>query len=125
EFASAVGRFAKNIGWQPSDDPLVLDLNGDGIVTKGIGSVYWDNDGDMFGERSGWLDGDDGFLVFDADGDGAITAAELFGGPGLSGYAELDGWDTTGDGIVDANDLNFANLQIWRAANENGITDAG
>lgn len=123
----AANRFAKNLTWRPSDDPLVLvlDLNGDGLVSKGIGAVYWDNDGDLFGEQSGWLSGDDGFLVHDADGDGQITAPELFGGPGLSGYDELSDWDTNADGIVDASDVNFGDLQIWRDANANGITEAG
>lgn len=95
------------------------------LVSRGVGAVYWDNDGDLFGERSGWLSGEDGFLVHDADGSGTIDAAELFGGPGLSGYAELAEWDSNGDGIVSADDIAFADLQIWRDANENGITDAG
>ncbi|WP_298303281.1 tandem-95 repeat protein, partial [uncultured Erythrobacter sp.] len=125
DFARAGIRFAKNLFWRPEDDPLVLDLNGDGFVSKGIGAVYWDNDEDGFGERSGWLSGEDGFLVHDADGDSNITASELFGGPGLSGFTELTDWDTNGDNIVDANDVGFGDLQIWRDANENGITDAG
>ncbi|MEZ5697138.1 MAG: calcium-binding protein, partial [Sphingomonadaceae bacterium] len=125
EFAAGVGRFAKNLLWLPSDDPLVLDLNGDGLVSRGVGATYWDNDGDLFGEKSGWLSGEDGFLVHDANGDRSITADELFGGPGLSGYDELSEWDSNGDGIVNADDLNFTDLQIWRDANENGVTDAG
>ncbi len=125
DWRRSANRFAKNRDWRPVDDPLVLDLNGDGLVSKGIGAVYWDNDGDLFGERSGWLSGEDGLLVHDADGDGQITAPELFGGPGLSGYTELSDWDSNGNNIVDANDVGFGDLQIWRDANENGITDAG
>ncbi len=125
DFRDSANRFVKNRNWLPADDPLVLDLNGDGLVSRGIGAVYWDNDGDLFGEKSGWLSGDDGFLVHDADGDGSITAPELFGGPGLSGFTELTDWDSNDDGIVNADDVNFGDLQIWRDANENGITDAG
>jgi hypothetical protein len=70
--ADAIKRFAKNAAWQPTDDPIVLDLNGDGLVSKGLGATYFDQDGDGFAERTGWIDGNDGFLVHDADGSGTI-----------------------------------------------------
>ena len=40
-------------------DPLVIDLDGDGIETAEIatGEVYFDVDGDLFAERSCWLKG--------------------------------------------------------------------
>ena len=41
-----------------------------GIETTGVGtsSAYFDVDGDLFAERTGWLKGDDGFLVLDSNG---------------------------------------------------------
>ncbi len=52
-------------------------------------------------------------------------ASELFGSPGVSGFAELAGWDTNGDGIINSEDANFAQLKVWRDRNGNAVTDAG
>jgi hypothetical protein len=124
--ADAVKRFGKNLAWLPTDDPLVLDLNGDGLVSKGLGAVYFDQDGDGFAERSGWISGDDGFLVHDADGSGTIDdVSEMFGAPGGSGFAELAGWDTNADGVVDASDAGFAALKVWRDRDGDAVTDSG
>ena len=63
------------------NDPLVLELDGDGIETSALGTqgrdsdVYFDHDGDFFAERTGWLDGDDGFLALDKNGNGGVYAA--------------------------------------------------
>ena len=61
-------RLTKTLRWSPVDDPLVIDLDGDGIETVAIGrsKTYFDVDGDLFAERTGWLKGDDGFLVLDS-----------------------------------------------------------
>ena len=50
-------------------DPLVLDLNGDGLelVARSSISPLFDIDGDFYGERSGWVRPDDGILVRDPD----------------------------------------------------------
>ncbi len=57
----------KLVRWQPVDDPLVLDLDGDGIetVSQSQSGVHFDMDGDYFAEASGWVSSDDGFLVID------------------------------------------------------------
>jgi hypothetical protein len=62
--------------------PLVLDLNGDGIVaTLGLNAgVHFDHDGNARAELTGWADVADGLLVYDRNADGVIgTGAELFG----------------------------------------------
>jgi hypothetical protein len=85
---------AKGVLWLAADDPLILDLDGDGIETVGVAAsgVAFDIDGDGMAERMGWLAPDDGFLARDADGDGRIgSGAELFGGPGRSGLEALAG----------------------------------
>jgi len=62
-------------------DPLVLDLDGDGITTTSVINGPWfDHDSNGFAERSGWINPYDGFLVMDRNGNGFIDdGKELFG----------------------------------------------
>ena len=67
-------------------DPLVLDLDGDGLELTAITAVgpSFDVDGDEFAERTGWVAPDDGFLALDRDGNDTIDdISELFGGDGV------------------------------------------
>lgn len=111
-------------------DPLVLDLDGDGIeltvpLMPGNG-VAFDIDGDNFAEQTGWLSGDDGFLAVDANLNGNIDdISELFGSSTETGFSQLAAYDTNTDGKVDSADTQFSDLRIWRDLNQNGITDAG
>jgi len=111
-------------------DPLVLDLDGDGIeltvpLMPGNG-VAFDIDGDNFAEQTGWLSGDDGFLAVDVNLNGTIDDInELFGSSTETGYSQLAAYDTNADGKVDSADTQFSDLRIWRDLNQNGITDAG
>ncbi len=127
--------------------PLVLDLDGDGIETIGVNNstVMFDLDGDGRLTKSGWLAGDDGFLVFDRNGDGLVNdGGELFGNntkrydiPRTRGYsirlesincrdgfAALAQEDTNGDGIVNNLDANWSQLRIWRDLNQDGSSQA-
>jgi hypothetical protein len=72
--SAAVERLAKGAKWSSGTDPLVIDLDGDGIETKELATsqVYFDVDNDLFGERTGWLSGDDGFLVRDVNRNGRV-----------------------------------------------------
>lgn len=107
-------------------DPLVLDLDGDGIELAAPGDLTFDYDADGYGERGGWVRGDDGFLVLDLNGDGKITdVAEMFGGPGVSGFAELASHDLNLDGVIDSSDAVFSQLLVWRDLNQNLSVDAG
>lgn len=52
------------INWRPPCDPLALDLDGDGIETRGAdGTVLFDFNGDGIKTGTGWVKPDDGFLV--------------------------------------------------------------
>lgn len=119
----------------PRRDPLVLDLDGDGIETVGAnGSVLFDHDGDGVRSGTGWIFPDDGFLVLDRNGNGLIdNGGELFGADTVlsdgskasSGFAALADLDSNEDGIFDAGDAEFANVRVWRDLNQDGISQAG
>lgn len=61
------------------------------------------------------------WLVFDRNGDGAITIDELFGDAtpladgtyATNGFAALAQYDANGDGVIDARDPIFARLALW------------
>ncbi|MBI1208911.1 MAG: hypothetical protein GC191_16695 [Azospirillum sp.] len=129
-------------GWG-GGDPLVLDLDGDGIEVTPFGSLNarFDIDGDLYAERTALAGSDDGMLARDLDGNGRIDdARELFGigrTPGFSVLETLDGnldgrvdadddglADFNGDGVANSAD-SFDQLLVWQDANENGVTDEG
>ncbi len=69
---------------------------------------------------------DDGILVLDRDGNRRIEdVSEMFGHPGGSGFADLRLIDANADGVINSSDVQFANLQVWRDLNQNGITELG
>ena len=72
-------------GWPiHGTDPLVLDLNGDGIPLTGRDNsgVTFDINNNGFAAPVGWVDYNDGILVRDLNGNGSIdNDNEMFGGP--------------------------------------------
>ncbi|WP_321395894.1 tandem-95 repeat protein [Emcibacter sp.] len=109
-------------------DPLVLDLDGDGLelTSETVVSPYFDMDEDGFGERTGWVRPDDGFLVRDLNANGKIDdISEMFGDSEQDGFAALAALDENLDGVIDAQDSGFAGLKIWQDLDQDGITDAG
>ncbi|MGJ4927436.1 calcium-binding protein [Bradyrhizobium sp. HKCCYLS2038] len=132
-------------GWPRTHrkDPLVLDLDGNGIsfTIQEASNAKFDIDKDGFAEPVGWIGGNDGFLVRDRNGNGVIDdVGEMFGSDTESGFAQLGSLDGNQDGKVDALDNGlvdfngdgsidskdtFDSLKVWVDANEDGITDAG
>ncbi len=117
----------------PRTDPLVLDLDNDGIETIGIGGtvVVFDHNADGIRTGTGWVKSDDGFLVLDRNGNGTIDSGrELFGvdtlksdgGLATDGFDALSDLDSNTDGLFDQNDDEFAHVQVWRDFNQNGIS---
>ncbi|MFD2452660.1 hypothetical protein [Ideonella paludis] len=82
----------------------------------------------------GWTDGRDGLLALDRNGNGRIDdGSELFGqGTTLAdgrkaadGFVALAEADDNGDGLINAQDAVFAQLQVWVDGNLDGQTQAG
>jgi LysM repeat protein len=133
--------------WTPTD-PLVLDLNGDGVRLTNFtdAPVLFDADNDGGSkEQTGWVSAQDGIVVHDLNGDGQInniseTLSEYYKGvagsngvagtkPYANGFKALQDLDTGNgtvgsagykDGIFDSNDAAWANLRVWVDANHDG-----
>ncbi len=119
----------------PRTDPLVMDLDNDGIETIGIGNtvVVFDHNADGIRTGTGWVKSDDGFLVLDRNDNGVIDSGrELFGVDTLksngnlasNGFDALSDLDSNHDDVFDQNDEEFAQVKIWRDFNQNGIATA-
>ena len=109
-------------------DPLVLDLDGDGIELTSIedSNAFFDLDGDGFAERTAFVAPDDGLLAIDRNENGRIDdISELFGSAAETGYEELAESDSNSDGRIDAQDADFESLLVFQDVNGNGVSDAG
>ncbi len=117
-------------------DPLILDLDGDGIETiaeAGFNGVKFDYEGDGIKTPTGWVGADDGLLVLDRNGNGSIdNGAELFSdytpmGDGTlaqNGIDALRTVDSNADGVINASDTQFASLRVWRDVNQDGVSQS-
>jgi Ca2+-binding RTX toxin-like protein len=113
---------AESIQYQ--NDPLLLDLNGDGIKTTTLANgIFFNHDANDFSELSAWVDKNDGVLVADLNHNGVIdNGTEVFGNHTLlpnntvasDGYAALAQYDSNSDGVIDSLDQNFAQLGVLK-----------
>ncbi len=109
-------------------DPIVLDLDGNGIelTPRATSNVYFDMDGDGIKEQTGWVKPTDGLLAIDSNANGQIdNINELIGDLGRSGFAELVTYDLNNDRVINASDAVWSRFRVWLDANSNGLTDAG
>ncbi len=128
--------FGRAKTWRPVD-PFALDLDGDGLETVGItatNQVLFDHNGDGIKTGTGWVKGDDALLVLDKNANGTIdNGNELFGidtvlangQKATSGLAALADLDSNHDGVFSSADAQYANVQVWRDLDQDGISDAG
>jgi VCBS repeat-containing protein len=146
--ALGLGDFLNGIGQSISDfftgaqkspyrgDPLTLDLNGDGLNTEPLSTppLFFDINATGIKQSVGWIAPTDGLLVMDRNGNGMIdSGAELFGNATpaygttantADGFAALAQEDTNHDGVVNAQDANFASLRVWQDLNQDGISQS-
>lgn len=105
-------------------DPLLIDIDGDGIETTSVeNGVYFDQENDGFAEKSAWVGKDDGVLAYDKNNNGRIDDGnELFGDSyvktdgtlATSGFDALSDLDSNGDGIINSEDTNFQSIKILK-----------
>ncbi len=116
-FTAAEG--AKQVSYS---DPLILDLDGDGIETTTLeNGVYFDHAVDGFKELSAWVGEDDGMLVLDKNQNGIIDdGSEIFGdnyikldgSKATSGFDALSDFDINGDGKITSDE--FGDIRILK-----------
>lgn len=124
----------------PCTSPLILDLDGNGVLTTSLNySVRFDINGDGEEDSIGWTAwySEEAFLWIDLNRNRFVdNGTELFGnnmllpdgGFSSNGFEALAVFDaaTFGgneDGIVSALDLVWQDLLLWRDANHNGISE--
>ncbi|MCL4456177.1 MAG: hypothetical protein M1147_07430 [Nitrospirae bacterium] len=113
-------------------DPLMVDLDGDGIETTNVkDGAYFDHDGNGFAEQTGLVSPDDGILVMDRNGDGIINdGKELFGDQTImsngqraaNGFEALREQDSNADGKIDANDSAWSQIKVWQDVDGDGYS---
>jgi hypothetical protein len=113
-------------------DPLAFDLDGDGIeITNTNNGVMFDHNNNNVKTNTAWLSGDDSWLTLDKNKNGVIdNGAELFGDNTIKqdgttakdGIDALKDLDNNQDGIINNQDIQFANLKLWQDKNQDGIS---
>lgn len=107
-------------------DPLILDLDGDGIelISLANSNAHLDYGGDGFAERTGWVKGDDGILVFDRNANGAVDGiGEMFGSATQDGFEVLQTLDTNRCIRTRAPSRSTEHAARWLPAMNAGMTD--
>ncbi len=118
-----------------SASPLVLDLNGDGVQTTDLAhGAQFDLMNAGSKQSVAWVEKHDGLLAIDLTHDGQINSgAELLGTSTklADGSLARDGWqalaqyDGNADGVIDAKDAVFKDLQVWVDGNGDGASGQG
>jgi hypothetical protein len=124
-------------------EPLILDLNGDGIWTTSstTNPVWFDLNADGQVDRTGWTspDHEEGFLFADWNGDHVVNdGSELFGDASITpagtranhGFEALGTYDQpryggNADGVISPTDDVWRHLAIWIDRNHNARLDTG
>ena len=132
---AANAKFSDARAWRQPVDPLMLDLDGDGLELKRAdGSILFDHNADTIRTGTGWIGSDDGLLVRDLNANGTIDSGrELFGidtfkrdgKNAVNGFDALADLDSNADGQLNAADLAWNSLQVWRDLDQDGVSDAG
>jgi hypothetical protein len=124
--------------------PIIVDSQRNGYALTSVANgVHFDLDADGVAELVSWTerDSDDEFLAMDRNGNGRIDdGSELFGDhtpayPSGRLVTTANGFEalkflqspsygmSRGDNVIDAGDVPFSRLLLWRDANHNGISE--
>jgi hypothetical protein len=120
-------------------EPLILDLNGDGIHTVALDQspVSFDMDGNGRTDVTAWTDPatEEGFLFYDLNHNGIIDGGqELFGdattlpngkqaktGVEVLGLCDTRRYGGNGDGVISAGDFAFGKIRVWVDRNHDAV----
>jgi hypothetical protein len=115
-----------------TSDPIVLDLDGDGVSLVGRDAgVRFDIDQVEGAEATSWMGPGEGLLAMDLDGDGVISSmGEVFsnrfaGGNHTTSLDALATLDSNSDGMINALDTAFADILVWQDGDQDGSSAAG
>ncbi|HEX7829620.1 MAG TPA: hypothetical protein VF787_08190 [Thermoanaerobaculia bacterium] len=133
------GEFTDPTNHNSTYEPLILDLNGDGIQTtrQSESPVWFDLDGNGIVDLTAWTspDHEDGFLYVDWNRNRTIDGGrELFGDATIMpdgtrashGYEALSAHDDpayggNGDGQISRQDRVWSRLRLWVDRNHDGL----
>ncbi|KZK97222.1 Bifunctional hemolysin/adenylate cyclase precursor [Pseudovibrio sp. Ad5] len=110
-------------------DPVILDLDGNGIQVTRLdqSTIFMDAGGDGLEHRTAWAASGDGVLFYDPDGRDAITEKRQFVFTEWDPTATSDMealasvFDSNGDGVLSAEDAAFAKFKLL-VTNADGST---
>ncbi len=109
-------------------DPLILDLDGDGVELTAINDpgVFFDFEGLGASYKTAWVSPDDGIVVRDLDNNGKVdSAGEFFGTAETDAFTDLATEDSNSDGQIDYRDSIWQAMRLWRDLNQNGTVEQG
>ena len=104
--------------------PISLDLDGNGVqyLSASAGVAYDFGDGNGL-VSTAWVAPQDGFLAMQkADGSLNIVFSTQAGETDLQGLAKV--FDTNHDGVLSAQDTQFASFGVWQDSNSDGVVQA-
>ncbi|MBJ7439816.1 MAG: cadherin domain-containing protein [Sphingopyxis sp.] len=111
--------------------PVVFDLTGDGfdLVSAHESNIVVNMFGDERRQYMGWVKPTDAILALDRNGDGLVAdlgeISFLEDREGATTDLEgLTAFDSNGDMILDANDVDFGKFLMWRDFNQDGVGQA-
>jgi len=104
-------------------------LNLDKSGSNAFMAVQVDVNSDGHMDLTTWAGKADGVLVLDQGGDRKVTNVSEYAFTQYGGKTDLEGlragFDSNGDGVLDANDARFGEFAVWQDANGDGVSDAG
>lgn len=134
---SAGGSSTEVVSFKAFYDPIIIDLDNDGLefIDLDHSTVRFVTDDSGEARRMAWIGPDDGLLAYDVDGDGQIHRFDeiSFGShvdpqnPSMSDLQALQHaeFDSNQDGVFDASDHKWSQFRLWRDRNSNGKSDEG